>query len=434
MTPLFGTGASRRSILRGGALGVGAVAASSLLTACGDSDSGSSGSGGKEVTFGSNYSDDVPKGAIASVLKNYESKSGKTVKVNTVDHNSFQENITRYLQGSPDDVFTWSAGYRTQYFAQQGLATDISDVWKEIGGDFSDALKKASTGADGKQYFVPLYYYPWAIFYRKSVFQEKGYTVPKTLDEFKALGDKMKKDGLSPLAFADKDGWPAMGTFDYINMRTNGYDFHVSLMAGKESWTDPKVKQVFDTWRGLLPYHDPGALGRTWQEAAQTVSQKKTGMYLLGMFVAQQFTGEAASDLDFFPFPEINSQYGQDAVEAPIDGFMLSKKAKNASAAKDLLKYLGGPEAPQTYLKSDPSNVATNTKADTSGYNALQKKAVDLVGKAKNISQFLDRDTRPDFASTVMIPALQQFIGKPDDIDGLLKNIEAQKKTIFASQ
>ncbi len=47
------------------------------------------------------------------------------------------------------------------------------------------------------------------------------------------------------------------------------------------------------------------------------------------------------------------------------------------------------------------------------------------------ISQFLDRDTRPDFASTVMIPALQQFYKTPDDIDGLTKSIEEQKKTIF---
>ena len=30
-----------------------------------------------------------------------------------------------------------------------------------------------------------------------------------------------------------------------------------------------------------------------------------------------------------------------------------------------------------------------------------------------------------------MIPSIQQFLGKPDDIDGLLKSIEDQKKAIF---
>jgi multiple sugar transport system substrate-binding protein len=422
------TGLSRRGLLRGTAYGVGALTVPALLAACEKPGTGGS-AGGGAVTFGSNYSDEVPKKALAEAL----AAAGVEVKVNTVDHNTFQENITRYLQATPDDVFAWFAGYRMQYFAAQGLATDISDVWSSVGSNFSDALKKASTGADGKQYFVPFYYYPWAVFYRKSVFSAKGYQVPKTWDEFKALCARMKKDGLTPIAFGDKDGWPAMGTFDYINMRANGYDFHVSLMAGKESWEDPKVKQVFTLWRELLPYSQPGPNGRTWQEAAQSLGQKQTGMYLLGMFVGQQFTGADYDDLDFFAFPQIAEQYGQDAVEAPIDGFMISKKAKNVEGAKKLMTYLAGAQAQNTYLKSDPNNVATNNSADTSGYNALQKKAVELVGSAKQISQFLDRDTRPDFASTVMIPSLQAFLNTPNDVDGLCRQIESQKKSIFSS-
>ncbi|MGH3714842.1 MAG: ABC transporter substrate-binding protein [Micromonosporaceae bacterium] len=420
---------SRRSVLRGAAYGAGALALPSLLAACG----GGPGGGGNTVTFGSNYSDAVPKKALAEVLDGYEKKSKKTVKVNTVDHNTFQENINRYLKGSPDDVFTWFAGFRMQFFAKQGLATDISDVWKDVGGNYSDALKQASTGEDGKQYFVPYYYYPWAVFYRKSLWEQRGYQPAKTLDEFVALSKQMQSDGLSPLAFADKDGWPAMGTFDYLNMRINGYDFHVNLMAGKENWQSAEVKEVFTTWRELLPYHQEGANGRTWQEAAQALQQKKAGMYLLGMFVGQQFQGADNEDLDFFPFPEINPDHGQDAVEAPIDGFMISAKVKNEEGAKELLKYLASAEAQETYLKSDPNNVATNNEADTSKYSALQQKAFELVSGAKHISQFLDRDTRPDFASTVMIPALQEFINKPNEIDSLLKSIESQKKNIFSS-
>ena len=102
-------------------------------------------------------------------------------------------------------------------------------------------------------------------------------------------------------------------------------------------------------------------------------------MYLLGSFVGQQFEGKALEDLDFFPFPEINSEFGQDAVEAPIDGFMMAKSPKNEAAAKELLEYLGGADAQNTYLKSDPNNVATNNEADTSGYNAIQKKAAEMI-------------------------------------------------------
>ena len=370
---------------------------------------------------------------MADTLSGFKAASGADVKINTIDHNTFQENINNYLQGTPDDVFTWFAGYRMQFFAAKGLATEFSDVWGTFDG-YSDALKQASTGADGKQYFVPLYYYPWAVFYRKSIFADKGYEIPKTFDEFTALGDQIKKDGMVPIAFADKDGWPAMGTFDYLNMRLNGYDFHINLMAHEESWEDPKVKNVFDTWKKLLPYQQEGALGRTWQEAAQSVVKKEAAMYLLGSFVGEQFTEQAdKDDLDFFAFPELDSTIGQDSVEAPIDGFMISKSPKNLEGAKALVHYLGQPTSAEAYVKANPNNIAANSNSDTSGYSALQKKSVELIGAAKHISQFLDRDTRPDFASTVMIPSLQTFLNSPDDVDGLTKSIEDQAKSIFAS-
>jgi multiple sugar transport system substrate-binding protein len=426
----------RRALFRTAALGAGA---SALLAACGgrNESTGTSGGGAKAatgtLTIGSNASDPVPKKALEEVLAGFTSaNSGITPKVNTVDHNTFQNNINNYLQGRPDDAFTWFAGYRMQFFAAKGLAGDLSDVWAGLNG-FTPAFKAASTGADNKQYFVPISYYPWAVFYRKSVWTKFGYTEPKTLDEFTALCKQMQKDGLEPIAFADKDGWPAMGTFDILNMRINGYQSHVDLMAGKAPWDSPQVAKVFDTWTSLLPYHQPAALGRTWQEAAQSLQKKKSGMYFLGLFVAQQFGPDEQDDIDFFNFPEIDSTIGADALDAPIDGWMMSKKPQNEAAAKKFLGYIGTAPAGATIAKSDPGTLAANSGVDTSTYSPLKKKAAEIVGSAKSIAQFLDRDTRPDFASTVMIPSLQSYIKKPGDIAGILKSIEAQKKSIFAS-
>ncbi|MEU5310263.1 extracellular solute-binding protein [Streptomyces sp. NPDC006655] len=426
-------GPSRRNVLRGaGSAALLAGAGIPLLSACGSSGSSSD---PKTVSLGSNSSDAVPKKAFAEIYAAFTKQSGIKVDVNTKDHNTFQEQINSYLQGTPDDVFTWFAGYRMQFFAAKNLASPIDDVWAKIGDNFPDAMKQLSKGEDGKYYFVPLYTYPWAVFYRKSVFQAKGYEVPTTWDAFVALCKKMKGDGLVPIAFGDKDAWPAMGTFDQINFRLNGYDFHKSLMAGKESWTDPKVKAVFDHWAEILPYHQDGFMGRTWQDAAQTLVSKKAGMYVLGSFVGQQFTNKAdLDDLDFFAFPELNSAYGQDTVEAPTDGFMVSKSPKNHDGVVKLMEYLGTPEAEQIYLKADNSVVAASSKADTSSYTALQKKAYTMISGAKNLTQFMDRDSRPDFTSTVMQPGLQKFLQNPKGIDSLLSSIERQKKTIFASQ
>ncbi|MGH3645899.1 MAG: ABC transporter substrate-binding protein [Micromonosporaceae bacterium] len=413
---------TRRGLLRAAAAGF-AVTLPSVLAACGGGEQGSTDT---EVTLGNNSSDPVPRKAIETAIKGAE---GLKVKINTVDHNSFQESINSYLQGTPQDVFTWFAGFRMQFFARKGLVGDISDVWEKVGGNYSDAFKDASS-ADGKQYFIPYLYYPWAVFYRKSVFSAKGYQPPKTLDEYEALCKKMKADGLIPIAMGQKDGWPAMGTFDYFNMRTNGYDFHVSLMAGKESWTDAKVKAAFDNWRSILPYTQDKATGRIWQDAVQAVHQKKAGMILQGSSqVGPQFPPEDQEDLDFFLFPEIESSHGQGAIEAPIDGFCLAKKAKNVVGGKALLDYLASGKAQNAYLKEDPTFVATATDADQGGYTELQKKAAEAVAGSQHISQFLDRDTRPDFAQNVMKRAISDFLDNPANLDSILAGVEKQKQT-----
>ncbi len=425
----------RRRLLQGLMWGAVGVASSGLLTACGgDSDSASSSTAadGKPtgtVSFGSNGSDDVPKKAYAAMATAFTADSGVKVATNTVAHNDFQEQINNYLQGKPDDVFTWFAGNRMRFFAKQGLVGDVSDVWQDL--NMKESFKKASSADDGKQYLVPMYNYPWAVFYRKSVFEKNGYEIPTTLDELTTLGAQMKGDGLTPIGFADKDGWPAMGTFDILNMRINGYDFHMNLMAGEEPWDGQPVKDVFDTWRGLLELHEENALGRTWQEAAQNFGAGKSGMYLLGSFLGQQVTPAVKADLDFFAFPEINPEHGQDSIDAPIDGLMMSADPENEAAAKAFLRFAGSGEGQDIYLKTDPNDIAASDDASTAGYNATQKKAAELIGSSKNIAQFLDRDTRPDFASPVVIPALQAFIKDPQDIDGVTKSLQQQAKSIF---
>lgn len=429
-TPLAARGPGRRRVV-GSMLGIGAAAlAAPVLTACG----GGAGADPKTVTFGSNGADATPKSAYAALTSAFTKDSGLKVKTNTVDHDTFQKSITSYLQGTPDDVFTWFAGYRMQHFAKKRLCSPIDDVWKTIGGGFSEATKQLCRGEDGKYYFVPLYNYPWAVFYRRSLFEERGYQVPRKWDEFVALAKRMKRDGLSPIAsgYGGGDSWSVLGAFDYLNLRANGYDFHMRLMRGQVSWTDKRTARVLDLWRELTPYHQSGAGGRSWQDAAQSLLDKKSGMAVIGLFVGQQITDQKIrGDIDFFPFPEIDAAHGQDAVEAPTDGFMLSRRPKNADGARKFLEFLGSARAEQQYMDVDPSNLAVNEKADTSSYNALQKKSAQLIGSARHISQFADRDSDPGFVSTVLLPGLIQWLGHPDDGADTLKKIESQRARFF---
>jgi multiple sugar transport system substrate-binding protein len=433
----------------GGVVGLGTLPA--LIAACGGSSSSSSSSaattaaGGASsaagkvsgtVTFGSNYSDPATKAAFQALCTAAQTATGAQVKINTVDHNTFQQNITSYLQGTPDDLLTWFAGYRLQFFAKQGLLHPIDDVWEKIGANFGDAAKSLSKGLDGKYYLVPIYNYPWVVFYNKSTFSEKGYEVPTTWDAFMALAKKMKTDGLIPLAFADKDGWPALGTFDIINLRVNGFDYHMKLMKHEVPWTDKGVTDVFTQWAEILPYCQSGANGRIWQDASKTLEAKQAGMMFQGTNqVAANYVADKKdlADLDFFPYPVINQTYAQDYMDAPTDGFCMSKSPKNADAARAVLEYIGTGDAEASFLKTDQWDVGLAEGLSVPTYNAVQTKSVQAIGACKAVSQFMDRDTDPGFASNVMIPAIQSFIDKhsTSDISSLQKSIEAQAKTIF---
>ena len=429
-----GTG---RAMTRGKLLATGATGA---LAAYGLTASGAAARGmlsravlTDTVTLAS-YEENAGIPALAADTKLFTKATGIDVKTHTFAHGPFQEQINSYLQGHPDDVFTWFAGYRMQFFASKGLATPIDDVWKILTPQMPPAFKAASTGLDGHQYFVPNKNYPWAVYYRKSLWKEKGYTAPRTWAQFVALAKKMQNDGLTPIAFTDKDGWPPMGWFDIINMRINGYDYHVRLMAGKQSWDSPQVKAVFNKWRELFPYYSEGTLGLTWQDGAAQLENKQAGMFLLGGFLTGAMKPANAKDVDFFPFPVVNPRWGQDSIDAPIDGYMISKSPKNLAGAKKLVGFLGTAPAIDAYLKINSGNLGSNRRTNTAKYSPLQKKEAKLIAATKHIAQYMDRDTRPDFASTVMIPSLQSFISdQGSNIPKLVQSIEKQKKAIFGT-
>ncbi len=392
---------SRRDVLK--IAGYGSLAA--FLAACGSSSTSTSSTG--TVSLGSNHSDPVELKGMQQIIAAFESATGNRTHLNTVDHNTFQNQIGSYLQGTPEDAFTWFSGHRMRFFAAQGLATPVDDVWSQVKSNYTDAFATAVTGDDGHVYGIPVDYYPWAVFYRKSVFAAHGYNIPTNWDDFKTLAAQMKKDGLTPIALGDKDGWPAQGTFDIINLRLNGYQFHTELLTGKQKWTDPRVTAVYNKWAELTPYYPAGFAGTTWQQAADTLVRKKSGMIMFGLFISGEFstTGTAAdlADLDFFPFPDLGTQYdAEKALDAPIDVWMLGKKSQTLSAdlatAKAWLQFFAKGSTQLLMFNNQPGFIPTANDTVTTSYTPLQTKAQQIISSAKKITQFFDRDSRPDFA------------------------------------
>jgi multiple sugar transport system substrate-binding protein len=432
-------GLTRRDVLK--IAGYGSLAA--FLAACGGSSSGTTSSSitatGGKISLGSYNSDPGSLAGTQAIVNAFTAANGGTkVNINTVNHGTFQDSITSYLQGTPQDVFTWFSGHRMRFFADKGLATAIDDVWSAVSSNFTAGFAASVKGNDGHVYAVPTDYYPWAIFYRKDVFAAHNYSIPTNWDDFKALCAKMKSDGLTPIAFADKDGWPAQGTFDILNLRLNGYDFHVSLLTGSNGvkWTDPKVTAVFKKWSEITQYYSPAFAGLTWEQGADQLLKKQAGMYLLGLFVSDEFKASGTSadldQLDFFAFPDLGTSYdAEKALDAPIDVYMVSKKSPTLSndlgQAKAFMEFVAKGSTQVLYWKNAPGSIPTANDADTSQYPALTKKAVDIVSKAQKITQYFDRDSRPDFSGpNGMQGFLLKYLSNPSaDTTGLQQQMQS---------
>ena len=75
---------------------------------------------------------------------------------------------------------------------------------------------------------------------------QKGYAIPKTFDELKTLQRRSRRTAC-PVRLRRQGRLAGDGHLRHPQPSPNGYDFHVNLMAGKETWTDPKVTAVFET-------------------------------------------------------------------------------------------------------------------------------------------------------------------------------------------
>ena len=95
-------------------------------------------------------------------------------------------------------------------------------------------------------------------------------------------------------------------------------------------------------------------------------------------------------------------KWGQDAIDAHRR-VLHGQEGEQLEGGEGPAPYLGSATAENIYLASDPNDVGANRNANKPRYTPLQKKSALLIAKTKHIAQYLDRDTRPDFASTVMI-------------------------------
>ncbi|CCN34149.1 putative ABC-type sugar transport system,periplasmic component [Vibrio nigripulchritudo SO65] len=382
------------------------------------------------LVINSNASDAAPKQAWDEVVSRFKAANPDVeVKYNLYDHESYKTTIRNWLATSPPDVVFWFAGNRMKTFVDRGLLEDVSDLWEANGMNQDFAAAAPAMSVNGKKYGVPYTYYQWGVYYRKDIFDKFGITEPKNWDEFKAAAAKLKANNVAPFAIGTKYLWTAAGWFDYLNLRTNGLDFHIQLMDGKVPYTDDRVKKTFAKWKELVEpgYFLDNHASYSWQEAQPFLYNGQAAMYLIGNFITPNFPPEMDGKMGFFQFPVIDPSVGL-AEDAPMDTIHIPSKAKNKEEARKFLAFVATPEI-QKLINDSILQIPTNNKASVKDDPFLNV-GVEMLGKAVGTAQFYDRDTDPAMAKEGM-KGFQEFMVHPDRLDKILQRLEKARQRTF---
>ncbi len=384
------------------------------------------------LVFNTDASDPAPKAAFAALVKDFEAANpGITVKINTFDHEGFKTSIRNFLTADAPDLVTWYAGNRMAPFVDAGLLEDVSDVWKANGLDKSLASAASSMTQKGKQWGIPYTYYQWGVYYRKDIFDKLGIAEPKSWDQLVAASKKLKENKIAPFAIGTKATWTTGGWFDYMNLRVNGYQFHMDLTSGKVPYTDKRVAAVFDKWDQLVKpgYYLDNHASYQWQEALPAFVKGEAAMYLMGNFAVAPMREAGLKDeqIGFMQFPEITKGVPM-AEDAPTDTVHIPAKAKNKEDARKFLAFLASAKA-QTAMNKTLGQLPVNNQA-TSPDDKFLKAGFVMLSNAKGLAQFYDRDAPAEMAKAGM-DGFQEYMLKPERREAILKRLESVRKRVY---
>lgn len=328
---------------------------------------------------------------------------GTQIRLDFKPDDKFKEALAGWFQnGNGPQVINWQAGERLFQYVRQGNIADITDVWQENGliNNFTEASVGAVT-MEGRQYGLPVSYYQWGFYYRKSLFDKYNLSPPRTWQQFLEVSRRLKENDVTPVTIGAKFKWPTLAWFDYLNLRINGLEFHQRLLQGEESFQDPRVTAILDHWKELLDkqyfvrqYHK-----WNWSQAMPFLYHKMAGMTLMGNFFAGTMPPTIKDDFRFFPFPIIDDSV-EVFEEAPLDVFMIPKYAQNNELAKRFLLAIAGRTFQEDFNKM-LGTIPPNTQSSTSDDYFIQQGTLTL-GQAKGVSQFFDRDTNDAMAQAAM--------------------------------
>ncbi|REC93859.1 ABC transporter substrate-binding protein [Kushneria indalinina] len=384
------------------------------------------------LVINSDHTDPAARESLAAVIEGFEN-TYPDIKVtwNRFATEGYKSSIRNFLAANPPDIVRWYAGNRMLPFVEAGLFADISDLWQQE--EMSDAFPSMASSLtyQDKQWAVPYSYYPWGIYYRADIFEEQGITPPEDWQALLAASRQLKDNGITPFAIGSKALWPAAGWFDYINLRLNGYDFHMQLTRGEADYTDPRVKNVFDHWAELVKpgFYNQNHAALEWQDAVPLFAQGEAAMYLMGSFTVEvmKSAGLEEAQIGLMRFPTIDRDVA-DAVEAPTEMFATPANAPNPDSARKFLAYVARPDV-QAEMNRIAGTLPANRHASVDD-SPLTRQATALLSGVESVSQFYDRDVPPRMAKVGM-QGFQEFMVRPDQQADILQRLDQMTRRLY---
>ena len=388
-----------------------------------------------ELKIFSDMSNPAPRAVMEGMVERFgEMHPDLDIELTVIDREAYKTQIRNFLTANPPDVANWYAGNRMAPYVDAGLFEDVSDLWDAEMSESLASTKGAMT-LDGKQWGVPYTYYQWGVYYRKDLYEEHGLEEPQDWETFKSNCQTLLDNDIKCFTIGTKFLWTAAGWFDYLNMRTNGYDFHMALTAGEVEWTDERVRQTFANWAELI---EMGAFidnhtAYSWQEALPFMVNGDAAAYLMGNFAVAPLREAGLSDdqLDYYQFPAINGDV-ELAEDAPTDTFHIPSGAQNKEAARAFLKFVTSAEN-QTQINAGDAlgQLPVNANSSVDEDKFLKEGFETLSSNSPGgVAQFFDRDAPAEMAKVAM-EGFQEFMVKPDNLDRILDRLERARQRIY---
>ncbi|MDP6638818.1 MAG: extracellular solute-binding protein [SAR324 cluster bacterium] len=374
---------------------------------------------------------DIHKLWKEQIIPGFEKENpGIKVEMTVYDHEAYKTAIRNFLQAEPPDVVNWFSGNRMKFFVDQGLFEDVSDVWDKNNLHSQLSSARSTVTVEGKQWGLPTTYYQWGVYYRKDIFAKYGLGEPRSWGDMMNIAETLKKNGITPFTIGTKYLWTAAGWFDFLNLRINGYDFHMALMGGEISYEDKRLDRVFDVWGDMARkgYYIENHASYSWQEGQAPMINGEAAMYLMGNFVVPDLV-KAGLDgkIGYFQFPVIDGSV-RTYEDAPTDSMHIPSKAKNKADAKKFLAYVARPDIQGTIAQA--SGMLSSNNQSPVPDDEFLKIGFKVLSESAGLAQFYDRDTTPEMAKEGM-KGFQEFMVKPEREKQIRQRIERARKRIY---